>query len=164
MKKQNVLIIGAGVAGMEASQLLTEAGHKVYLVEKESLIGGQTIKFEEVYPNMECSTCMVSPKQQEILQNENIDLLLLSEVKEVNGTAGEFKVKVKKKASYVSLANCIGCGACYEPCPVSLDNYFEEGLTKMKAIAVPCAGALPNVPAIDAENCLRLNGKKKECR
>ncbi len=103
MKKQNVLIIGAGVAGMEASQLLTEAGHKVYLVEKESLIGGQTIKFEEVYPNMECSTCMVAPKQQEILQNENIELLLLSEVKEVNGTAGEFKVKVKKKASYVSL-------------------------------------------------------------
>ncbi len=164
MKKQNILIIGAGVAGMEASQLLTEAGHKVYLVEKESLIGGQTIKFEEVYPNMECSTCMVSPKQQEILQNENIELLLLSEVKEVNGTAGEFKVKVKKKARYVSLANCIGCGACYEPCPVSLDNYFEEGLSKMKAIAVPCAGALPNVPAIDAENCLHLNGKKKECQ
>jgi len=164
MKKPNVLVIGAGLAGMEASLILAEAGRKVYLVEKESLIGGQTIKFEEVYPNMECATCMVAPKQQEILQNENIDLLLLSKVEQVKGSVGEFKVKIKKKARYVSLAKCIGCGACYEPCPISLENEFEEGLSKKKAIAVPCPGALPNVPAIDPESCLRLNGKKKECQ
>lgn len=164
MKHPNVLVIGSGVAGMEASLILGEAGQKVYLIEKESLIGGQTIKFEEVYPNMECATCMIAPKQQEILQNENIELFLLSEVEQVKGSVGEFKVKIKKKARYVSLANCIGCGACYEPCPVSLENEFEEGLSKKKAIAVPCPGALPNVPAIDPENCLRLNGKKKECQ
>jgi heterodisulfide reductase subunit A len=164
MKKQNVLVIGAGVAGMEASLLLANTGLKVYLVEKEALIGGQTIKFEEVYPNMECATCMLAPKQQEVLQKENIELFLLSEVEKIEGSAGGFKVKIKKKARYVSLVNCIGCAACYEPCPVSLDNEFEEGLSKKKAIAVACAGALPNVPAIDPENCLHLNGKKKECK
>jgi heterodisulfide reductase subunit A len=164
MEKQNVLVIGAGVAGMKASLLLANAGVKVYLIEKESLIGGQTIKFEEVYPNMECATCMVAPLQQDVLQNENIELFLLSEVEKVDGKAGRFKVKISKKARYVSLVNCIGCSACYDPCPVSLDNEFEEGLSKKKAIAVACAGALPNVPAIDLENCLRLNGKKKECK
>ena len=158
------MVIGAGAAGMKASLLLANSGIKVYLIEKQSYIGGQTIKFEEVYPNMECATCMVAPVQQDILQNPNIELLLLSEVQQLEGKAGNFKVTVKKKASYVSQENCIGCGACYEPCPVSLDNEFEEGLSQKKAIAIPCPGALPNVPAIDADNCLRLNGKKKECK
>jgi heterodisulfide reductase subunit A len=164
MKKKDVLVIGAGIAGMKASLMLANAGVKVHLIEKESLIGGQTIKFEEVYPNMECATCMVAPVQQDVLQNENIELLLLSELQKVDGSAGNFKAKVSKKASYVSAANCIGCGACYEPCPVSLDNEFEEGLSQKKAIAIPCPGALPNVPAIDPEHCLHLNGKKKECK
>ncbi len=164
MKKQNVLVIGAGVAGMEASLLLANAGVKVFLVEKDSLIGGKTIKFEEVYPNMECATCMIAPKQQDVLQNENIELYLLSELEKVQGSAGNFKAKINKKARFVSLSNCIGCGACYEPCPVNLDNEFEEGLSQQKAIAVACPGALPNIPAIDSENCLHLNGKKKECK
>jgi len=78
--------------------------------------------------------------------------------------AGDFKVKVHKKAGYVKAADCIGCGACYDPCPVSLDNEFEEGLSKKKAIAIPCPGALPNVPVIDPGKCLHLNGKDKECK
>ena len=164
MEKQKVLVIGAGLAGMKASLLLANAGVDVCLVEKESFIGGQTIKFEEVYPNMECATCMVSPIQQDVLQSDKIELHMLSELEKVGGKAGDFEVKIRKKARYVNLVNCIGCGACYEPCPVELDNEFEEGLSKKKAIAVPCAGALPNVPAIDPENCLRLNGKKKDCQ
>ena len=164
MKNQDVLVIGAGAAGMKASLLLANAGSKVHLIERASLIGGKTIKFEEVYPNMECATCMIAPLQQDVLQNEKIELYLLSELQKVEGSVGKFKVKISKKASYVSAADCIGCGACYEPCPVSLDNEFEEGLSKKKAIAIPCPGALPNVPAIDAEHCLHLNGKKKDCK
>ena len=163
MKNKDVLIIGAGVAGLKASLLLAEAGVKVYLVERESWIGGQTIKFEEVYPNMECATCMVSPIQQDVLQNDNIEVLLLSDVQKVDGSSGGFKVKVHKRAGYVKSTDCIGCGACYEPCPVTLDNEFEEGLSQKKAIAIPCPGALPNVPVIDPENCLHLNGKNKKC-
>ncbi|MBN2199132.1 MAG: CoB--CoM heterodisulfide reductase iron-sulfur subunit A family protein [Candidatus Aminicenantes bacterium] len=165
MKNESVLILGAGVAGMEASLLLAAAGRKVHLVEKEPMIGGQLIKFEEVYPHMECSTCMVAPQQQAVLQNGNIEIHYLSALEKLEGSAGAFKASVKKKARYVSLANCIGCGACYDPCPVSLENEFEEGLAAArKAIAVPCAGALPNVPAIDPRHCLFLNGKDTQCR
>ena len=154
-----VLVIGAGIAGIEASLLLANSGRKVYLVEKTSYIGGNVIKFEEVFPNMDCATCMIAPKQQELLANENIELLRLSEVEAVQGSFGDFNVKVRKKAGYVDLENCIGCSACFEPCPVEVDNEFEERLSKRKAIYIPCPGALPNVPVIDTENCLRFKGQ-----
>ncbi len=155
----SVLVIGAGLAGIEASLLLANSGRKVFLVEKTGHIGGSAIKFEEVFANMECSTCMVAPKQQEVLANENIELLMLSEVKDVKGKAGDFTVKVEKKARYVDLDDCIGCAACFDPCPVSLKNEFEEELSERKAIYIPCPGALPNVPSIDKENCVRFQGK-----
>lgn len=164
MEKQSVCVIGAGVAGMQASLLLAEAGVKVHLIERDSLIGGQTIKYEEVYPNMECATCMVSPIQQDVLQNPGIELHMLSTVAKVDGPAGRFKVTIQKKARYVSLTDCIGCGACYEPCPVSVDNPFEQNMSQRKAIYVPCPGALPNVPVIDADQCRRLNGEDPECK
>ncbi|MDY7019409.1 MAG: FAD-dependent oxidoreductase [Chloroflexota bacterium] len=155
----SVLVIGAGVAGIEASLLLANSGRKVYLIEKASYFGGNVIKLEEVFPNMECATCMIAPKQQELLQNENIELLTLSQVESVQGSVGDFTVKVKKKARYVDMEACIGCNACFEPCPVEVDNEFEERLSKRKAIYIPCAGALPNVPFIDTENCLRFKGE-----
>ncbi len=159
MNNNNVLIIGAGVAGIEASLLLANAGRKVYLIEHTSYTGGNVIKFEEVFSNMECATCMLAPKQQELLAHDNIELLTLSEVSDVKGSLGDFTVKVEKKARYVDMQNCIGCNACFDPCPVSVKNEFEEGLSERKAIYIPCLGALPNVPAIDTENCLRFKGK-----
>ncbi len=158
-KDSNVLVIGAGIVGIEASLLLANSGKKVYLVEHTSYIGGNIIKYEKVFSNMECSTCMVAPKQQELLANENIELLILSEVINVKGSVGDFTVKVKKKAGYVNSQNCIGCSACFEPCPVSVENEFEERLSKRKAIYIPCPGALPNVPVIDTESCVRFKGK-----
>ena len=158
-KDSNVLVIGAGIVGIEASLLLANSGKKVYLVEHTSYIGGNIIKYEKVFSNMECSTCMVAPKQQELLANENIELLILSEVIDVKGSVGDFTVKVKKKAGYVNSQNCIGCSACFEPCPVSVENEFEERLSKRKAIYIPCPGALPNVPVIDTESCVRFKGK-----
>jgi heterodisulfide reductase subunit A len=165
-KKNNsdVLVIGAGIAGIEASLMLSKSDRKVHLVEKTSYTGGTAIKFEEVFSNMECSTCMLAPIQQQLLQDKNINLLTLAEVTDVKGSFGDFTVKIHKKARYVDLVNCIGCNACFEPCPVSLKNEFEEGLSEKKAIFVPCAGALPNVPMIDTEHCLRLNGGKKDCK
>lgn len=163
MKSGDVLVIGAGVAGIEASLLLAEAGRKVYLIEKTSYIGGNVIKYEHVFSNLECATCMMAPKQQELLANENIVLLTLSEILDVKGSSGNFVVKVGKKARYVDLINCIGCSACFDPCPVSVKNEFEEGLSERKAIYIPCNGALPNVPAIDTKNCLRFT-KGEDCQ
>lgn len=163
MKSDDVLVIGAGIAGIEASLLLAEAGKKVYLVEKTSYIGGNVVKYEHVFSNLECATCMVAPKQQELLANENIVLMTLSEVLDAKGSFGNFVVKVSKKARYVDMINCIGCSACFEPCPVSVKNEFEEGLSERKAIYIPCNGALPNVPAIDTKNCLRFT-KGEDCQ
>jgi len=160
--EDNVLVIGAGMAGIEASLTLAEAGAKVYLVEREPLFGGKTIKYEEVFANMECSTCMAAPKQQEVLQNDRIELMTLSEVREVKGEAGDFTVGVHRKARYVDAEACIGCNACFDPCPVSLPNEFEENLGERKAIYLPCPGALPNVPSIDTERCVRFT-ENKEC-
>jgi len=157
-----VLVIGAGMAGIEASLTLASAGKKVYLVEREPLFGGKVIKFEEVYTNMDCSACMAAPKQQEVLQSENIELLTLSEVKEVSGNAGDFTARILKKARYVDDTACIGCDMCYEACPVSIPNSFDENLGERKAIFVPCPGALPNVPSIDTGNCLHFNGEDCE--
>lgn len=163
-KEQNipVLVIGAGIAGIEASLLLANSGRKVYLVEKTSYIGGNVIKLEEVFPSMECATCLIAPKQEELLQNQNIELLRLSQVEAVSGSFGDFTVKIKKKASYIDSANCIGCNACFDPCPVEVDNEFEERLAKRRAIYIPCTGALPNIPVIDTQNCLRF--KSHECQ
>lgn len=154
----NVLIIGSGISGMEASLMLSKAGKKVYLVERLPLIGGNTIKSGESYPNMDCSTCLVSPIQQEILQDENIEVLTISTVVGLSGKPGNFQVKIHKKARYIDMVECLGCGMCYPVCPIETDNNWEENLVKMKAVYVPCAGALPNVPVIDKDLCLRLNG------
>jgi heterodisulfide reductase subunit A len=158
-KFEDVLVIGAGIAGMEAALQIAQSERKVYLVEKKSYIGGNAIKYEEVFPNMECSTCMCAPMQQDLLQNENIILMTLAEVIDVDGSAGKFTVKVRKNARYVDLDACIGCDMCFEPCPVAVKNNFEEGLSERKAIFTPCAGSLPNVPCIDKELCLRFKGE-----
>lgn len=158
-KNKDILVIGAGLAGIEASLLLARAGRTVHLVERQSYFGGASIKSEEVTPNMECATCMLAPKQSEILESKHVDLLTLSQVTAIQGEAGNFQVTIHKKARYVNIENCIGCGACFEPCPVESPNAFEENMIKRKAIYVACAGALPNAPAINMEQCLRSKGQ-----
>ncbi len=159
---ESVVVVGAGLAGMKASLMLAHAGKKVHLVETLPIIGGATIKNEESFPNLECSTCLVAPIQQEVLQSPDIETMTLSAVEKIEGDKGNFTVTVRKAARYVKIADCIGCGMCYEPCPVSVANEWEENLGERKAIYVPCAGSLPNVPAVDKEHCLKLSGKQ-EC-
>ena len=157
--KSDILIMGGGVAGVEGALVLSNQDRKIYLVEKSPCIGGAVAKFEEVCPTLECSPCMVAAKLQEVQSKPNINILTNAEVEEVLGSVGNFIVKVKQRARYVDIDNCIGCGACYEVCPIDVKNEYNEGIGTRKAIFIPYAGSLPNVATIDANKCLHLNGE-----
>lgn len=155
----SVLVIGAGVAGMSAALTLANAGRKVYLIEKTPVIGGKVSRYDEVFSNLECATCMLDPKMDEVLHKENIELLTLAEVQDVVGFFGNFIVKIRKRPRFVDIKGCIGCGVCFGVCPVQVKNEFNENLNERKAIYIPYPGALPNAAVIDEEHCLRFQGK-----
>ncbi|MBI5500424.1 MAG: CoB--CoM heterodisulfide reductase iron-sulfur subunit A family protein [Deltaproteobacteria bacterium] len=152
----DALVIGAGVAGIEAALTLAQKGRTAFVVEREPYVGGKVMKCDEVFPNLECASCMLEPKLDAVLHDERIRVLTNAEVESVRGDYGNFLVKVRRKARYVNMQNCIGCGACYPACPVEVASEFDEGLGRRKAIYVPFRGSLPNVPIIDREHCLHF--------
>jgi heterodisulfide reductase subunit A len=152
----DVLVIGAGPAGMEAALMLAQAGRNVTLVEKSPFVGGRVARYEDVFPKMECASCMLEPKMDEVLHHENIEFLRCSEVQDIVGFLGNFTARILSKATYVDKEKCIGCGACYEKCPVSAKNEYDYEMSDRKAIFVPYTGALPNVPVIDENHCIRF--------
>ncbi|MBF0459022.1 MAG: CoB--CoM heterodisulfide reductase iron-sulfur subunit A family protein [Nitrospirae bacterium] len=161
----DVMVIGAGPAGLKAALTIAETGRKVTLVEKRPVIGGQPALYEEVFPNLECAPCMLEPILNDVLHGEyagNIELLTLSEVVELNGFYGNFIAKIRKTPRYADLNQCIGCGDCIGVCPVDVKNEFNNGMDNRKAISLSFAGALPNVPFIDMKACLRAKGE--DCR
>lgn len=113
-----VLIIGGGIAGIQAALDIADAGYKVYLVEKEPTIGGRMAQLDKTFPTLDCSSCILTPKMVDVARHPNIELLTYSEVIDVEGYVGNFKVKVRKKPRYVDLDKCTACGVCYENCPV----------------------------------------------
>lgn len=155
----DVLVIGGGPAGIEASLTLAQKDRTVFLVEKRPYIGGKPMQFDEVFPDMECSSCMLEAKMAAVLHHERIRLLVGAQVEEVLGYFGNFVARVRRRASYVNPETCIGCGACYPACPVEVTSEFDVGLSQRKAIYVPYPGALPNVPVLDREHCLHFTAK-----
>ena len=157
------LIIGGGIAGIQAALDLADQGFKVYLVEKSPSIGGRMAQLDKTFPTMDCSMCILAPKMIECGHHPNIELLSYSEVEEVRGSAGDFTVTVVRKPRYVDEDKCTGCGVCAQHCPVEVPNEFDEKLGIRKAIYMPFPQAVPRVMVIDRENCLECGLCEKVC-
>ncbi len=167
MTVKKALVIGGGVAGIQAALDIADAGYKVFLVEKDSSIGGHMIQYSEVFPTLDCPQCIMTPKMVQAGQHPNITLLTYSEVDKVSGEAGDFTVRVRQKASYVNWDKCTGCGLCQTKCPVTTPSEFERWLPfgPRKAIYIPFGQAVPNKPVIDRQTCrFFTQGKCKVCQ
>ncbi|HEY47622.1 MAG: disulfide reductase [Anaerolineae bacterium SM23_ 63] len=162
----NTLVVGGGIAGIQASLELADAGYPVYLVEREPSIGGHMAQFDKTFPTLDCAACILTPKMSDVGAHPNINLLSYSEVEEVSGYVGNFSVRIKKKAKYVDEEKCTGCGICIEKCPKKvIDDVFEAGMGYRKSIYRPFPQAVPNIPVIDTESCTYFErGKCKACQ
>ncbi len=155
MEKENgkkvgaVLVVGGGIAGVQASLDLAESGYYVYLVERSAGIGGTMAQLDKTFPTNDCSMCILSPKLVECGRHLNIEVMTCAEVVDVQGSAGDFRVNVRKRARYVDPNKCTGCGECAEACPVEMPNLFEEGLGTRKAIFRAFAQTYPSCFAIE---------------
>ncbi len=158
--KKKALVIGGGIAGIQAALDIADGGREVILVEREPSIGGNMAKLSETFPTMDCSQCILTPKMVEVELNDNITLHTYSEVEKVDGYIGNFTVTIRKKARYVNEDTCTGCGECIEKCPFKAESAFEMGLTKRKVIYTPFPQSVPNIPVIDAPNCPKLQKDK----
>lgn len=144
-----VMVVGGGIAGIQASLDLAESGYYVYLVESSPAIGGVMAQLDKTFPTNDCSMCILSPKLVEAGRHLNIMPLTYSEVVEVKGEPGNFEVTVKQKPRFIDPAKCTGCGECPQACPVLRKNQFDEGLAQRKAIYRPYAQAFPNIFTIE---------------
>ncbi len=160
--EDKALVIGGGVAGMQAAMDLGDMGFHVYLVEKQPSIGGRMARFDKVFPTNDCSICILGPKMVEVARNKNIEIMSYSEVVDFKGFVGNFEVTVEHKPRYINFDLCTGCAQCSEACPVEIPYDFNEGFGTRKAAYVPFPQAVPLKAVIDMENCLRSEGK--ECK
>ena len=145
----NTLVVGGGIAGIQAALEIAASGHKVYLVEREPSIGGHMAQLDKTFPTLDCSACILTPKMSDVGSHPNIELMSYSEVAEVSGYVGNFKVAIRKKARYVDVDKCTGCAECAKVCPVELPAEFDLGLGQRQAIYRPFPQAVPNVFVID---------------
>ncbi|NNK01534.1 MAG: CoB--CoM heterodisulfide reductase iron-sulfur subunit A family protein [Desulfatitalea sp.] len=157
----DVMIVGGGISGIQAALDLGAAGFKVYFIEKSPTIGGKMAHLDKTFPTNDCSMCIESPKFVECKRHPNIELLTYAQVESVMGEAGDFTVKVAKKARYVDESKCTGCTVCVEYCPVMYPDPFNQHISRNKAIHIYFSQAIPLVTYID-ESCLYL--KEGKCR
>jgi heterodisulfide reductase subunit A len=158
-----VLVIGGGVAGITTSLRLAEQGFQVNLVEKNPSIGGHMIQFPKVFPTLDCSQCILTPKMAQISQNKNINLITYSEVEDVSGGSGDFLVRIRLKPRGVNPEICIGCGDCTRVCPTETNSEYNEGLGKRKAVYIPFPQSVPSSYTIDFDACTRCGACERTC-
>lgn len=158
---KRVLIVGGGVAGIQAALDCAEGGLEVVLVERESSIGGKMAKLDKTFPTVDCSSCVLGPKMVDVAQHPNITLHAYSEIEDISGHVGNFQASIRQKAAYVDWAKCTGCGECVEKCPSrKAPDIFNEGLETTRAINIPFPQAIPKKAVINAEYCKKLTDGK----
>ncbi|HWQ82647.1 MAG TPA: CoB--CoM heterodisulfide reductase iron-sulfur subunit A family protein [Ignavibacteria bacterium] len=163
---KRTLVIGGGIAGIQAALDVANAGYEVVLVEKEPSIGGHMSQLSETFPTLDCSQCILTPRMVEVYQHPRIKLMTYSEVEKVEGFIGNFNVTIRKKARHIDEDKCTGCGLCITKCPTKKKafNSFEENLAYRPAVYVPFPQAVPNIPVIDETVCMYYkNGKCGMC-
>lgn len=150
----NIVVIGAGVAGIQAA--LDIAGHGIHvdLVEREPSIGGHMAQLDKTFPTNDCSMCILSPKMVDVSRHKNISIHTCAEVERIEGDAGHFRVTIKKHPRYIDEVTCTGCGDCIQICPVEVYNRFDAGVGVRKAIYKPHAQAVPDIVVKDQEHCI----------
>ncbi|MGQ9699131.1 MAG: FAD-dependent oxidoreductase, partial [Armatimonadota bacterium] len=151
---KRALVIGGGIAGIQAALDIAEGGCEVVLVERQPSIGGHMAQLSETFPTLDCSQCILTPRMVEVKKHPNIKLYTYSEVEKIEGFLGNFDVTIRRKARYVDEEKCTGCGLCQEKCAArNIPSEFERGLGTRRGIYIPFPQAVPNVPVIDTEHC-----------
>ena len=162
---KRALVIGGGVAGIQAALDIAAGGQEVILVEREPSIGGHMSQLDETFPTLDCSQCILTPKMVDVAHNPKIKLMTYSEVESVDGYIGNFEVKIRKKARMVDEDKCTGCGICTTKCPKKRPSEWEMNLGERRAIYVPFKQAVPNIPVLDKDNCRYFaEGKCQVCK
>ena len=156
----STLVIGGGVAGIQAALEIADAGKQVYLVERSGTIGGHMAMFDKTFPTLDCAACILTPKMVAVGQHDMIQLITNSEVTEVSGAPGAYRAKILKRARRVDPKACVACSICADVCPIIVPSEFDASITTRKAIYVPFPQAVPNAYLVDAVNCTYVKSKK----
>lgn len=159
---RNVIIVGGGIAGITAAIELADKVDQVYVVEKRPSIGGHMAQLSKTFPTLDCSQCILTPEMVRVSQYSNVQLITMAELEAVEGSAGNFRVLIRKKPRYVDSSKCVACGECEKVCPIKVPSEFDVGLSMRKAIYTPFKQAIPRTYVIDREHCIFLN--KGVCR
>ncbi|MBN1416164.1 MAG: CoB--CoM heterodisulfide reductase iron-sulfur subunit A family protein [Bacteroidales bacterium] len=157
------LIIGGGIAGIQASLEIANAGKQVYLVEQSGTIGGHMAMFDKTFPTLDCAACILTPKMVSVGQHEMIRLLTKSKVIAVTGKPGSYRVKIRQTARRVDVNSCVACNQCADVCPVKVASEFDAGISLRKAIYIPFPQAVPNAYLVDEKNCIYVQSEGKRC-
>jgi len=162
---KRLLVIGGGIAGIQAALDVANAGYPVTLVERTPTIGGKMAMLDKTFPTLDCSACILTPLMVDVAQHPNITLMTSAEVEEVHGFVGNFEVAIRQKARFVDHSICNGCGTCWGKCPVKdVTSEFDQGVGTRPAIYLPFPQAIPNKPVIDAAHCRSIAYREAQQR
>jgi heterodisulfide reductase subunit A len=157
------LIIGAGIAGIQAALEIANAGKQVFLIEKTGTIGGHMAMFDKTFPTLDCAACILTPKMVSVGQHDMIKLLTKSKVVAVSGKPGAYRIKIKQSPRFVDIKSCVACNQCSDVCPVKVDSEFDAGISKRKAIYIPFPQAVPNAFLVDEKSCSYILSEGQKC-